>query len=127
MKFFPIRTFVLFAAICMAGCHYGPTALSAEGKKLAVDQTVYVAHASFACMSADELHQAITLKAAGEGSQLYQYFKDGHCGIFQENEKVKVVRIESADGYQAVVVTDLDDKSAPPLLWVKNDQLSVRD
>lgn len=127
MKTLAICTPALVAAIHLAGCHRGISALSAEGSELTADHIAYAAHGAFACMSADELHQAIALKTAGEETQLYQYFKEGHCGVFQENEKVKVVRVEPADDYQAVVVTDLDDKSAPPLLWVRSDLLSARD
>jgi hypothetical protein len=45
MKSFAVRTLVLLVVIGIAGCHLGPSALSAEGKKLNADQTVYVAHA----------------------------------------------------------------------------------
>jgi hypothetical protein len=113
--------------IAITGCNHSPSALSAEGKEVKSGQTVFAVHGAIACFSSDYIQHAVTLRAQKEGTQLRQMFEDKQCGFFSDNERLKVVRIEPQTGYQAIVGSDLDDSNAPPQIWVRSDQLSVRD
>mgnify|MGYP006951366796 CR=1 FL=1 len=113
--------------IAITGCNRSPSALSAEGKGVKPEQTVFAVHGAIACFSSDYLQQAVTLRAQKEGTQLRQMFEDKQCGFFSDNERLKVIRIEPQTGYQAIVGSDLDDPNAPSQIWVRSDQLSVRD
>lgn len=113
--------------IAITGCNHSPSALSAEGKKVNPEQTVFAVHGAIACFSSEYLQQAVALRAKKEGTQLRQMFEDKQCAFFSDNERLKVIRIEPQTGYQAIVGSDPDDSNAPPQIWVKSDELSVRD
>jgi hypothetical protein len=114
-------------SIVIAGCNHSPSALSVEGKEVKPGQTVFAAHGAIACFSSGYLQQAVTLRSQKEGTSLRQMFEDKQCSFFSDNERLKVIRIEPQTSYQAIVGSDLDDSNAPSQIWVRSDELSVRD
>lgn len=108
----------------IAGCHHGPTALSANGEILKEGQTAYAKRAAIACHSNAELQQATALVAQGDQAAFMAYANE-HCGVFDKPEKVKILNIESGTGNQTVVVNDLDDASAPAQLWMASKSLTL--
>jgi hypothetical protein len=114
---------VVFAAV-MAGCHHGPTAMSADGDALREGQTVYAKRAAIACHSRDELQQAHDLAKAGDMGAFFTYV-GGHCGAFDKAETVQILSIEAGGDEQVVVVKDLDDPSAPAQLWMASKSLTL--
>lgn len=73
---------LLVLASFTAGCHRPEAALSANGVKISVGQTVQAVRHAFACMSAERLKQAVALRAAGDKAQLYSLFKTQPCEFF---------------------------------------------
>jgi hypothetical protein len=115
---------LLALTVAVAGCHNGPTALSADGAILKERQTAFAKRATIACNSSAELQQAKDLAKQTEKIAFFAYL-NGHCGAFDKVERVKILTIEPGDGNQVVVVKDLDDASAPAQLWMESKSLTL--
>lgn len=124
MKLLHRSSLVVVFAAGLAGCHHGPTALSADGDTLKAGQTVYAKRAAVACKSKDELQTAQGFATQGDKARFFSYL-NGHCGVFEKPESVKILSIEPGTGDSLVVVKDLDDPSAPSELWMTSTSLTV--
>lgn len=104
-------------------CHAAPAATSSDGQVLKAGQTVRAAPHAYGCMSADDMARAMAHRAAREKAALYAMFKARQCGFFSQGEHLKVLRIEASNGIAVLVVTSLDDASAPARIRVPADQV----
>ena len=107
----------------LVACHAAPAATSSDGQVLKAGEAVRAAQHAYGCMSADDLANAIAHRAAGEKAALYAMFKAQQCGFFAQSERLKVLRIEAANGAAVLVVSSLDDASAPAQIWVPADEV----
>lgn len=122
-----IQSYAWLAVVFVAGitgCHHGPTALSADGDMLKEGQSAYAKRAAIACNSSDELQQANDIARQGDKAAFFAYL-NGHCGVFDKPEAVKILSIEVNGDDQAVVVKDLGDPSAPAQLWMASKSLTL--
>ncbi|WP_233840419.1 hypothetical protein [Dyella sp. 2HG41-7] len=114
---------VVALAMGMTSYQYSPLALSSEGGIFNVGQTVYAKRATIACNSKEELQRAQDIAKNGDKGSFFAYL-NGHCGAFDKVEAMKVLKVEAGADDPIVVVTDLDDPSAPAKLWMVSSSLS---
>lgn len=124
MKFSRGVRFAVLLAAGLAGYHYSPLALSADGNTFKVGQVAYAKRAAIACNSKEELQRAQNIAKQGDKSAFFAYL-NGHCGAFDKAEAVKVLSIEPGADAPVVVVADIDDPSAPAKLWMASTSLSL--